>query len=255
MKREGEKIAMVTAYDAPTASFAEAAGVDAILIGDSLAMNTLGFPETVFVSMDDMIAHAKAARRGAPNTFLIGDMPFLSCHLGVENGIRNAGRFIQEAACDAVKMECTPSTTPLIRALVEAGIPVMGHLGLLPQGLKTSGAYRVQGRAEQDALALIERAAELQDAGCFAIVLECIPLELGRRVSERLEIPTIGIGAGPCCDGQIQVVCDVLGYSDSFLPKHAKRFCRLGAIASEAFSHYVAEVKAGTFPARENSFE
>lgn len=254
MKRDGEKIAMATAYDAPTASFAEAGGVDAILVGDSLAMNTLGYAETVFVTMDDMISHAKAVRRGAPNTFLIGDMPFLSCHLGVEQGLRNAGRFIQEAACDAVKLECTPSTIPLICALVEAGIPVLGHIGLLPQSLKTSGVYRVQGRAERDALALIDRAAELQDAGCFAIVLECVPSDLGRRISERLDIPTIGIGAGPHCDGQVQVVCDLLGYSETFLPKHAKRYCRIGAVAAKAFSDYVAEVKAGVFPDEEHSF-
>ena len=254
MKRDGEKIAMATAYDAPTASFAEAGGVDAILVGDSLAMNTLGCAETVFVTMDDMISHAKAVRRGAPNTFLIGDMPFLSCHLGVEQGLRNAGRFIQEAACDAVKLECTPSTIPLICALVEAGIPVLGHIGLLPQSLKTSGVYRVQGRAERDALALIDRAAELQDAGCFAIVLECVPSDLGRRISERLDIPTIGIGAGPHCDGQVQVFHDLIGMFDGFTPKHSKRYAEAGKIIRDAVKSYVSEVKEGVFPDDAHSF-
>ncbi len=254
MKKNGEKIVMITAYDAPTASFAEAAGVDLILVGDSVGMSALGFQETIPVTLDMMIHHSAAVRRGAPNTFIVGDMPFLVCHLGIENGLRAAGRFIQEAGCDAVKLECTPSTRPLICAMIEAGIPVMGHIGLLPQSVKTSGGYRVNGRTQDEAEALMNAALDLESAGVFSTVLECVPAAVAQRISEKLVIPTIGIGAGAGCDGQVQVICDLLGYNEGFLPKHARRYCHIGEVAIQAMTEYKNDVKAGTFPTDAQSF-
>lgn len=254
MKKNNEKIVMVTAYDAPTAMFAEAAGVDLILVGDSVGMSSLGFSETIPVTLDMMIHHSAAVRRGAPNTFIVGDMPFLVCHLGIEKGLLAAGRFIQEAGCDAVKLECTPSTLPLVKAMVEAGIPVMGHLGLLPQSVKTSGGYRINGRTEDEAATLLKSALELEQAGVFSTVLECVPADVAGNISRQLAVPTIGIGAGPQCDGQVQVICDLLGYTEGFLPKHAKRFCHLGQVATDAMRAYCEEVKKGTFPTDEQSF-
>ena len=227
MKQDGEKIVMITAYDAPTAAFAEAAGIDFILVGDSLSMNTLGYTDTIPATMDVMVHHAQCVRRGAPNTFIVGDMPFMTCHLGVEN---------------------------TLRALVEAGIPVQGHIGLLPQSVKTSGGYRVQGRGEEEAAELITRAKELENAGVFSMVLECVPAELAAKITASVGVPTIGIGAGPDCDGQVQVISDLLGYTEGFLPKHARRFCHVGTAAQEAIAAYVAEVKGKTFPTKENSF-
>ena len=254
MKQNGEKIVMITAYDAPTAAFAEAAGIDFILVGDSLSMNTLGYTDTIPATMDVMVHHAQCVRRGAPNTFIVGDMPFMTCHLGEENTLREAARFMQEAGCDAVKLECTPSTLPSVRALVEAGIPVQGHIGLLPQSVKTSGGYRVQGRGEEEAAELVARAKALEEAGVFSMVLECVPSELAAKITASVGVPTIGIGAGPDCDGQVQVISDLLGYTEGFLPKHARRFCHMGAMAQEAIAAYVAEVKGKTFPTQENSF-
>jgi len=254
MKQDGEKIVMITAYDAPTAAFAEAAGIDFILVGDSLSMNTLGYADTIPATMDVMVHHAQCVRRGAPNTFIVGDMPFMTCHLGVENTLREAARFMQEAGCDAVKLECTPSTLPSVRALVEAGIPVQGHIGLLPQSVKTSGGYRVRGRGEEEAAELVARAKALEEAGVFSMVLECVPSALAAKITASVGVPTIGIGAGPDCDGQVQVISDLLGYTEGFLPKHARRFCHVGSMAQEAIAAYIAEVKEKTFPGPENSF-
>ncbi len=254
MKENGEKIVMITAYDATTAMFSEHAGVDMILVGDSLAMSSLGYTETIPMTMDAMVHHSAAVRRGAPNTFIVGDMPFLVCHLGVQEGLKCAGRFIQEANCDAVKLECTPSTLPLVKAMVEAGIPVMGHLGLLPQGVKTSGGYRINGRTREEADELEKRALELEEAGVFSIVFECVPAVVAEAISKKLSVPTIGIGAGAGCDGQVQVICDLLGYTDGFLPKHAKRFAEIGKIATSAIEQYKNDVKDNAFPTSEQSF-
>lgn len=255
MKGDGSRIAMITAYDAPTARFAEAAGVDMILVGDSLGMSCLGYSDTIPVTMDDMILFCKAVRRGAPNTFIVGDMPFMSYHKSEEQALTNAARFMQEANCDCVKLETDRSTIPVVKRLVDAGIPVCAHIGLLPQHLKISGSYRVQGRGEDEAAALLEDAKALQDAGAFCIVFECLPKMLAKRMTEALDIPTIGIGAGMYCDGQVQVIADVAGFFMDFLPKHAKRYAELGNIMTNAISEYVSDVKSGKFPADENSVD
>ena len=253
MKRDGEKIVMITAYDAITASLAQAAEIDLILIGDSVGTTFMGYADTVPVTVDDMIHHGKIVRRGAPDMFLVCDMPFLSYHCGDDDAIRNAGRCLRETGSDCVKLECSKSTVPLIRRMVDAGIPVMAHIGLLPQHVKTSGGYRVAGREEEEAAALKKLALELQDAGAFSMVLECVPAALSEEISKMLDIPTIGIGAGTGCDGQVQVVTDLLGMG-SFVPKHAKQYAKLGEIITNAFASYRSEVKEGTFPTAEQSF-
>ncbi|MBR2435739.1 MAG: 3-methyl-2-oxobutanoate hydroxymethyltransferase, partial [Lentisphaeria bacterium] len=202
MKKNAEKIVMITAYDAPTAAIAQAADIDLILIGDSVGTTMLGYDDTVPVTMDDMIHHCKQVRRGAPDMFLVGDMPFLSYHCGDDDAMRNAGRFLQEAACDCVKLESSRDTLPLIKRMVAAGIPVMAHIGLLPQHVKTSGGYRIAGREEADAAELKQLALDMEKAGAFALVLECVPAALSAEISRALEIPVIGIGAGAGCDGQ-----------------------------------------------------
>jgi len=255
MKKDGNRITMITAYDAPTARFAEAGGVDMILVGDSLGMSCLGYSDTIPVTMDDMILHCKAVRRGAPNTFIVGDMPFMSYHLSAEQALTNAARFMQEANCDCVKLETDHSTIPVVKRLVDAGIPVCAHIGLLPQSLKISGSYRVQGRSEDAAAALLADAKALQEAGAFCIVFECLPKMLAKQITGALEIPTIGIGAGMYCDGQVQVIADLVGFFTDFLPKHAKRYAELGKGMTNAIAEYVADVKAGKFPADENSFD
>lgn len=253
MKRDGQKIVMITAYDAPVAAFAQEAGIDIILIGDSVGMAMLGYQDTVPVTMDDMIHHCRMVRRGAPDMFLVGDMPFLSYHAGEDRAVLNAGRFMQEAACDCVKLECGEETVPLVERLVNTGIPVMGHIGLLPQRVKTSGGYRVQGREEEQGDQLAALAKKLEAAGAFSIVLECMPAALADRITSELEIPTIGIGAGPGCDGQVQVVTDILGIG-SFLPKHARRYAQCGDIMRRALGEYAEDVRKSVFPAAENSF-
>jgi len=253
MKKDGSKIVMVTAYDAPTAAFAQEAGVDMILIGDSVGMAMLGYSDTIPVTMDDMIHHSKAVRRGAPDMFLVGDMPYLSYHTGMDTAILNAGRFMQEANCDCVKLECSEEELPLVRRMVAAGIPVIAHIGLLPQSVKVSGGYRVHGREEAQAERLIKLALDMQDAGAFCVLMECVPAALAEKISKKLAVPTIGIGAGAGCDGQVQVVTDILGIG-SFLPKHAKRYAELGEATRQALKQYTDEVKAGIFPGPENSF-
>ena len=254
MKVDGQKIVMITAYDAPTAKFAEAAGVDMILVGDSLGMSTMGYTDTIRVTMDDMIHHCKCVRRGAPDTFVVGDMPFMSYHQSEEAALLNAARFMQEADCDCVKLETDHSTIPVVKRLVESGIPVCAHIGLLPQSLKTSGTYRVHGRGQEEADALLADAKALEAAGAFCIVFECLPADLAKRMTAELDIPTIGIGAGPYCDGQVQVIADLVGFFTDFLPKHAKRYANLGAEMQQAIADYTADVKAGKFPTEENSF-
>ena len=253
MKRDGEKIVMLTAYDAITAAMAQAAEIDLLLIGDSVGTTMMGYADTVPVTVEDMIHHGKMVRRGAPDMFLVCDMPFLSYHCGDDDAIRNAGRCLRETGSDCVKLESSESTVPLIRRMVDAGIPVMAHIGLLPQHVKTSGGYRIAGREEEEAAALKKLALDLQDAGAFSMVLECVPAALSKEISEMLEIPTIGIGAGIGCDGQVQVMTDLLGMG-TFVPKHAKQYAQLGKIVTEAFASYRAEVKDGSFPTAEQSF-
>lgn len=255
MKEDGAKIVMMTAYDAPTAKFAESAGIDMILVGDSLGMTCLGYSDTIPVTMDDMIHHCKAVRRGAPNTFIVGDMPFMSYHKSEEQALTNAARFMQEANCDCVKLETDHTTISTVKRLVDAGIPVCAHIGLLPQSLKTAGCYRVHGRKEEEAEGLLADAKSLQEAGAFCIVFECLPRALAARLTKELTIPTIGIGAGPDCDGQVQVIADTVGFFTDYLPKHAKRYADLGNAMTKALADYAADVRAGRFPAEENSFE
>ena len=254
MKMDGEKIVMLTAYDALTSAMAQAAGIDLLLIGDSVGPTVMGYSDTVPVTVEDMIHHGKMVRRGAPDMFLVCDMPFLSYHCGDDDAIRNAGRCLRETGSDCVKLESSRSTVPLIRRMVDAGIPVMAHIGLLPQHVKTAGGYRVAGREADAAAELKQLALDLQDAGAFSIVLECVPAALAEEISKMLEIPTIGIGAGAGCSGQVQVCNDILGLFDRFVPKHAKRYCNLREIMLKAYSDYVSDVKSEKFPTQDNSF-
>lgn len=252
-KAAGEKIVMCTAYDAPFAKAALDAGIDMMLVGDSVGTTHLGYSSTLPVTMEDMIRHTQAARRGAPEAFLVGDMPFMSYQTSIEDGIRNAGRLIKEAGADAVKLEGGAEYAELTRRLVKSGIPVMGHIGLMPQSFQVLGGYKVQGRGDEGVAKLIADAKALENAGAFAIVLECVPEMAAKAVTEALNVPTVGIGCGRYCSGQIQVLHDLLGLLD-FQPKHAGRYAEVGAIAREALKQYCEDVKAGTFPAEQNIF-
>ena len=251
-KRNGEKLVMLTSYDAPTAAIASAAGIDIILVGDSVAMAQLGYANTIPVTMEDMIHHTKAVRRGAPDSFVVFDMPFMSYQVSDEKAIRNAGRALKETGADAVKLEGGAEVAPLIKKLVSSGIPVMAHLGLLPQHVQAVGGYKITGRGN-DAERLVNDALTIQEAGAFSVVLECMISDVAREITSKLDIPTIGIGSGPDCDGQVQVVTDILGIGD-FLPKHAKRFANIGEIMKEAMKQYADDTKAGVFPTEANSF-
>ena len=254
MKAEGEVISMITAYDHPTATFVDQAGIDVVLVGDSVGNNVLGYASTVPVTMDEMIHHTKAVRRGLERALLVGDMPFMSYNVSDEQAIENAGRFLKEARADAVKLEGGADMATRVASLVRAGIPVMGHIGLTPQRVSQMGGYRVQGRDEAAARRLLGDAHALQEAGAFSLVLEMIPWQLAELVSERLEIPTIGIGAGPKCDGQVLVINDVLGLSPVPL-KLAKRYAELNETIGQALASFRAEVKDRQFPTvEENSF-
>jgi 3-methyl-2-oxobutanoate hydroxymethyltransferase len=247
-KASHEPIVMVTAYDASQARLAEAAGVDAILVGDSVGMTVLGFDSTLPVTMDDMLRHTAAARRGIARALLVADMPFLSFQVSPEEAVRNAGRLLAEGGAHAVKLEGGVSVAPTVLRLTEAGIPVMGHVGLTPQSVHKLGGYKVQAKEAEAARRLIDDCRALQSAGAFAIVLECIPAELAELVSEQLEIATIGIGAGAGCDGQVQVFHDLLGLGGAFTPRHAKRYAEIGDAIEEAIGRYAAEVRSGAFP-------
>ncbi len=254
-KRKLEPITMLTAYDYPTALVLDKAGIDAILVGDSLGMVVLGYENTLQVTMEDMIHHCKAVARGAHTAFLIGDMPFMSYQVTVEEAIRNAGRFLQEGGMNAVKLEGGRERVEAIRAIVATGIPVMGHLGLTPQSYNQLGGFRPQGKTAKVGARLLEDALILEEAGCFSIVLECIPARLGALISKRLKIPTIGIGAGNGCDGQVLVLHDMLGLFDRFLPKHVKKYANLAGDIEQAILDYKSEVETRKFPAVENTFE
>jgi 3-methyl-2-oxobutanoate hydroxymethyltransferase len=254
-KQRGEPITMLTAYDYPTALSMDQAGVDSILVGDSLGMVVLGYENTLPVTMDDMIHHCKAVARGARYAFLIGDMPFMSYQASPAEAVRNAGRFLQEGGMDAIKLEGGQERLESIKAIVNAGIPVMGHLGLTPQSVNQLGGYRTQGRTITGARRLLEDSQFLQEAGCFGIVLESVPARLATLISQRLDIPTIGIGAGAGCDGQVLVTHDLLGLFERFTPKFVKQYAHLHAVMVEAFSAYISDVEGGLFPAPEHTVE
>jgi len=251
-KRRGEPITMLTAYDYPSAVAVDRAGVDVILVGDSLGMVVLGYDTTLPVTMDEMLHHAKAVARGARRALLVGDMPFLSYQVSDTEAVRNAGRFLQEGGMDAVKLEGGRERLSTIRAVLRAGIPVMGHLGLTPQSVHQLGGFRAQATTAQAAARLVEDALRLQDAGVFALVLEAVPDEVAQAVTERLEIPTIGIGAGPHCDGQVLVYHDLLGLYDRFVPRFVKQYARLHQVIHDALRAYVADVTARRFPGPEH---
>jgi len=254
-KEKGTKISMLTAYDYSTAKLLDEAGVDTILVGDSLGMVMLGYDDTLKVTMDDMLHHTRAVARGVEKAFVIGDMPFMSYHISVEEAVRNAGRFIKEAGADAVKLEGGTDVLDKITAIVKAQIPVVGHLGLTPQSVNMFGGFKVQGKSEAQAKKLIEEALMLQDAGVSSIVLECVPEKLAKMVSEKLDIPTIGIGAGKYCDGQVLVIQDMLGMYSDFTPKFVKQFADVGSIMKDAVAAYKSEVQAMTFPEEKHTFK
>jgi 3-methyl-2-oxobutanoate hydroxymethyltransferase len=258
-KQRGEKIVMLTAYDSPSARIADEAGVDLILVGDSLGMVVLGYESTIPVTIEDMLHHTKAVVRGSERPLVITDLPFMSYQASVEEALRNAGRLLQEGGCQAVKLEGGVHMAETVRRLVQVGIPVCGHIGLTPQSINQLSGYKLQGKTPAAAERLLEDAVALQQAGAFAVVLETIPAPLARLISQRLRIPTIGIGAGAGCDGQVQVWHDLLSYATTFLPRHVprhvKQYANVGEEMRKAIEQYAAEVRAGSFPTTKESFK
>lgn len=254
MKKRGEKITLLTAYDYPMAKLVDRAGIDMILVGDSLAMTVLGHESTLPVTMDEMISHARAVTRAVKRAFVVGDMPYLSYQVSDEDAVRNAGRFMQEALTDAVKVEGGEHVRGRVKAIIGSGIPVMGHLGLTPQSLSLLGGYRVQAKTARAARKLIGEARMLEDAGVFCIVLECIPREVGEAITDAVSVPTLGVGAGPHCDGQILVMHDMLGLFEFFSPKFAKQYVNLTETITTAFEAFRQDVKAGQFPGPEHCY-
>jgi 3-methyl-2-oxobutanoate hydroxymethyltransferase len=254
MKRRGEPIVVVTAYDHPTARIADAAGIEVLLVGDSVGTVVLGYDSTLPVTMDDILHHTRAVARARPSALLVADMPFMSYQASVEDAVRNAGRLIQEGGADAVKLEGGTRVSDAVRRIVEIGIPVMGHLGLTPQSMLTMGGYKVQARGEADQERLLAEALELEARGCFAIVLEGIPARLGTAVSRQLSIPTIGIGAGPGCDGQVLVTHDLLGFYLGHTPRFVRRYADVADTMRGAFAGFLADVKARRFPSEQESY-
>jgi 3-methyl-2-oxobutanoate hydroxymethyltransferase len=245
---------MVTAYDYSTARIIDAVGIPLILVGDSLGMVMLGYESTIPVTIEDMLHHTKAVVRGTKRAMVIGDMPFMTYQVTVEDALRNAARFIQEAGAQAVKLEGGVSVAEKIRRLVECGIPVMGHIGLTPQSIHQFGGYRIQGKTPEAAKLMLRDAQAVEEAGAFAIVLETVPTQLATLISQKINIPTIGIGAGAGCDGQVQVIHDMLGWFTDFVPKHTKQYARLADIITGALTEYHNEVKSVSFPTDEQSF-
>lgn len=254
-KREGRKIAMITAYDFPFARIADEAGIDGIIVGDSVAMVVQGLENTLPVTMDEMIYHAKLVSRAVKNAMVIGDMPFMSYQTGPVDAVRNAGRFLKEAGASAIKLEGGSEVTEHIRAMTRSDIPVMAHIGLTPQSVHRMGGYKVQGKTAEAAKKLLEEAKRVEDAGAFSLLLEGIPMDLAKKITGGLSIPTIGIGAGPYCDGQVLVLHDVLGLFERFAPKFVKQYANLKEDALRAIREYREEVEAGTFPSDEQSFK
>ena len=253
-KAKGEKISMLTAYDYSTAKLMDEPGINGILVGDSLGMVVLGYEDTLPVTMEDMIHHTAAVCRGAKNTLVVGDMPFMSYQVSVEEAVYNAGRLMKEGRCQAVKLEGAASVCPQIRAITTASIPVMAHIGLTPQSINAFGGFKVQGKSEEAAKKLLEDAKAVEEAGAFAVVLECVPAKLAELISKSISIPTIGIGAGAGCDGQILVYQDMLGLFSDFTPKFVKKYANVGEMMTQAFRDYIADVQEGSFPAPEHTF-
>ncbi len=252
-KSQGRKISMLTAYDYPMAKLVDESGVDVVLVGDSLGMVVLGYETTAPVTMDEMIHHAKAARRGVSRALLIGDMPCLSFRSSVAEAVRSAGRFFQEAGCEAVKVEWKPGIEDTARAIIEAGIPVMGHVGLTPQTAPSEGGFGMRGTDAESAARIIAQAVALEEAGCFTMVLECVPDLVAQEITRRLRIPTIGIGSGPWCDGQVVVTYDLVGLFERFRPRFVKRYANLAQTIRDAASAYVRDVQTGMFPGTEHT--
>ncbi|MCW3138753.1 MAG: 3-methyl-2-oxobutanoate hydroxymethyltransferase [Methanophagales archaeon] len=254
MKNEKEKVAWVTAYDFPTASFAEQAGMDMILVGDSMGMVILGYQGTIPVTMEDCISHCQAVRRGAPNTFCIGDMPFLSYQISNQEAVRNAGRFLKEADMDAVKLEGGRRVSNQIKAIADAGILVMGHIGLTPQSSGQLGGFKAQGRDATSARELIKDALAIQEAGGYALLLEAVPPELTEFITKKLRIPVYSIGAGAPCDGQLLICGDMLGLFQAFTPKFVKKYANVAEVETNAFKEYIKDVKNGAFPTDDHCY-
>jgi len=254
-KEAGEPITMLTGYDYPTALVLDLAGIDAILVGDSLGMVVLGYDNTLPVTMEEMLHHCRAVRRGAKSALLIGDMPFMSYQISVDNAVRNAGRFLQEGGMDVIKLEGGKERVTTIKAIISAGIPVMGHLGLTPQSIHALGGFRPQGRTPRAARQILEDAISLEEAGCFSLVLESIPARLAELISKTISIPTIGIGSGPGCDGQVLVIHDLLGFFASFTPKFVKKYANLQNEIQKAILEYIADVTKRRYPDQEHSIE
>ena len=254
-KNNHTKLAMLTAYDYSTAKLQDEAGIHGILVGDSLGNVILGYEDTISVTMEDMIHHGAAVARGAKNALVVVDMPFMSYQTSVYDAVVNAGRLMKEGRANAVKLEGGVSVCPQIKAITDAGIPVMAHLGLTPQSINAFGGFKVQGKNEAAARKLIDDAKAVEEAGAFALVLECVPAKLAKIISEQLTIPTIGIGAGAGCDGQILVYQDMLGMFSDYTPKFVKRFAEVGSVMKEAFANYIKEVQAETYPAEEHTFK
>ena len=254
-KAKGERLSMLTAYDYSTAKLEDEAGINGILVGDSLGNVVLGYEDTVSVTMEDMIHHGAAVARGAKNALVVVDMPFMSYEVSVEEAVRNAGRLMKEGRAGAVKLEGGVRVAEQIRAIVKAGIPVMGHIGLTPQSINVFGGFKVQGKNEQAARALLADAKAVEEAGAFALVIEAVPAALANMITESVSIPTIGIGAGAGCDGQILVYQDMLGMFSDFTPKFVKRYANVGEVMREAFANYAAEVASGAFPTEEHTYK
>ena len=253
-KREGRPITMLTAYDYSSALLVDHADIDVILVGDSLAMVMMGLKSTVPVTMEEMLHHCRAVSKGAQRALLVGDMPFMSFQVDTTEAVRNAGRFLKEGAMEAVKLEGGTEVVPIVEAIISAGIPIMGHIGLTPQSVSKLGGYRVQGKSSAAALKLLQDAIALESAGCFSIVLEAVPAPVAKFISERLEIPTIGIGAGPECDGQVLVYHDLLGLFDKFTPKFVKQYANLNEVIHLALRSYAEDVSSHQFPGDEHTY-
>ncbi len=253
-KKKGEKIVMFTVYDYPTACLVDEAGVDIAFIGDTLGMVVLGYDTTVPVTMEEMLHHTKAVARGTTHAHVLADMPFMSYQVSAEDALRNAGRLLKEGGAQSVKLEGGIQVAETVRRIVDAGIPVMGHLGLTPQSINQLGGYKIQGKTPKAAVKLINDAVALEQAGAYAIVLECVPVHLAKAITDRVSIPTIGIGAGADCDGQVQVFHDLLGLYQEFLPKHARRYANIGDAIRDAVRTYAEDVRASSFPTEAESF-
>jgi len=253
MKGKKEKIVMLTSYDYSTAKLVDEAGIPLILVGDSLGMVILGYDSTIPVTMDVMIHHTKAVVRGTKQAMVIGDMPFMTYQISTEETLRNAARFMQEGGAQAVKLEGGVTVADTVKRIIDCGIPVMGHIGLTPQSVHQFGGHKVQGKTPEAAERLLQDARALEQAGAFAVVLELVPAPLSKLITQKIGIPTIGIGAGPDCDGQVQVISDLLGLFSDFVPKHAKQYAKLAGSIKTALASYIEEVKAGKFPTAENS--